>query len=610
MRDICLAFNTVAEEMRMNLVYINSLGKIGNRNAQYGDYEFDLIDMMDLDQFDGIIFVGDNYNLEGMAEKVIRKLRTAKCPVVSIAGAVDGFYNIEFDDAQGIRTLTEHFIDHHGMTKIGFMSGYLTHPDARVRLDLFRRVMREHGMPEDGAGMFEGDFWFGKGDEAADYFLSLPERPEAIVCANDYMAIALITALKSRGINVPDDIAVSGFDGSIEGKEYTPHITTGTRERFDIARKSLLFIKAICEGRKPDTDLKILPRPIYSQSCGCEKVDYKLATEDINHIMKSARDFSYNLYDTESILLKLNKTETIDEQRSVFIENFLSIGDINSYFLMMHIDRNGRPAIDSDYISPTGNFRPMIVIDWHNHYKTDGEIFSTSKLIPDALDDKPRSFYISSTHCAERMFGYTAVEMSDKEIYNEFYNVWLLAMAINLETMLKNDRIKKLVNTLEDLSIRDGLTGMLNRRGFDELSRDAIQSIDGKALACTIILDMDGLKIINDDHGHHEGDLAIRSVANIITKCCNSGEITARAGGDEFYVFSVEYSEKKLERFISKLRDLLDNYNKCSEKPYKVDVSWGAYICEIDSSCRLEDMLKHSDALMYEQKMQKPNRRK
>ncbi len=610
MRDICLAFNTVAEEMRMNLVYINSLGKIGNRNAQYGDYEFDLIDMMDLDQFDGIIFVGDNYNLEGMAEKVIRKLRTAKCPVVSIAGAVDGFYNIEFDDAQGIRTLTEHFIDHHGMTKIGFMSGYLTHPDARVRLDLFRRVMREHGMPEDGAGMFEGDFWFNKGDEAADYFLSLPERPEAIVCANDYMAIALITALKNRGITVPDDIAVSGFDGSIEGKEYTPHITTGTRERVDIARKSLSFIKAICEGRKPDTDLKILPRPIYSQSCGCEKVNYKLATEDINHIMQSARDFSYNLYDTESILLKLNKTETIDEQRSVFIENFLSIGDINSYFLMMHIDRNGRPAHDSDYISPTGNFRPMIVIDWHKHYKTDGEIFSTSKLIPDACDDTPRSFYISSTHCAERMFGYTAVEMSGKEIYNEFYNVWLLTMAINLETMLKNDRIKKLVNTLEDLSIRDGLTGMLNRRGFDDLSRDAILSIDGKAVACAIVLDMDGLKIINDDHGHHEGDLAIRSVANIITKCCNSGEITARAGGDEFYVFSVEYSEKKLERFISKLRDLLDNYNKCSEKPYKVDVSWGAYICEIDSSCRLEDMLKHSDALMYEQKMQKPNRRK
>ena len=103
----------VAEEMKINIVYINSLGKIGNKNAQYGDYEFDLIDMIDLKQFDGIIFDGEGYNVEGMADKVIRKLREAICPVISISTHVDGFYNIEFNDTGGIRTLIEHFIDHH-----------------------------------------------------------------------------------------------------------------------------------------------------------------------------------------------------------------------------------------------------------------------------------------------------------------------------------------------------------------------------------------------------------------------------------------------------------------------------------------------------------------
>ena len=89
------AFNIVAEELNMDLYYFNFLGKIGNKNAQYGDYEIELLDYIDLTAFDGIIFDGEGYNVEGMADKVIRKLRSADCAVVSISSYVEGFYNIE-----------------------------------------------------------------------------------------------------------------------------------------------------------------------------------------------------------------------------------------------------------------------------------------------------------------------------------------------------------------------------------------------------------------------------------------------------------------------------------------------------------------------------------
>ena len=188
-RGLTVAFNTAAKEFGINIVYFNSLGKIGNKNAQYGDYEFDFLDYININKFDGVIFDGEGYNVEAMKDTVISKLRGAKCPVVSISSHVDGFYNIEFDDAGGLKMLIEHFLDVHHFTKIGFMAGYLTHPDAQLRLAEFRAVMKERGLPEDGVGVFEGDFWFHKGEEAADYFLSQPERPEAVVCSNDYMAI-------------------------------------------------------------------------------------------------------------------------------------------------------------------------------------------------------------------------------------------------------------------------------------------------------------------------------------------------------------------------------------------------------------------------------------
>nr|MCR5167144.1 GGDEF domain-containing protein [Oscillospiraceae bacterium] len=157
---------------------------------------------------------------------------------------------------------------------------------------------------------------------------------------------------------------------------------------------------------------------------------------------------------------------------------------------------------------------------------------------------------------------------------------------------------------------RDSLTGMLNRRGFDDMSRDMMHSLDEKHLICTMVLDMDGLKHINDDFGHYEGDRAIKALANIITKCCDSGEICARTGGDEFYIFAVDYSQKKLDRFIERLNNFVESYNKSYSKAYDLAVSYGTYLTEADKNSKFDDLLKVSDTRMYEQKMTKPNRRK
>lgn len=124
-QGLCQRFNRAAKKRGMNIVYFNSLGRIGEKNTEFGECELDIIDYIDLDEFDGIIYDGEGYNVEAMAEKVENKLRTAKCPVVSISTHVDGFYNIDFEDAMGMRKLVEHFTDVHKHTRIGFMSGFL-----------------------------------------------------------------------------------------------------------------------------------------------------------------------------------------------------------------------------------------------------------------------------------------------------------------------------------------------------------------------------------------------------------------------------------------------------------------------------------------------------
>lgn len=612
-KGLCRLFNTVATELGVNIVYFNSLGKIGNKYALYGNYESSFLDYVDVDVYDGIIFDGEGYTVSNMRNKVIEKLRHAKCPVVSISSRVDGFYNIDFDDAGGLKMLVEHFIEIHHFTKIGYMSGYLTHPDAQIRLAEFRTVMREHGLPEDGAGMFEGDFWFHKGEEAADYFLSLPERPEAIVCANDYMAIALATSLKKRGLQVPEDIALTGYDGTVEGAEFLPHITSVTRERYDIARKTLNLLINLANGKKyvgGRADLTVSPKPVITQSCGCVKLDYRREAENINHVYEVNRDYEYNLYDAESIILKLNLVDSIPTLNRFFLEEPINFGAYSHLLMMTHIDSAGRPSYDSDYGSPTGNFVPAVWIDVDGNLIERKTPYTMQALVPEVNDNKPHFFYLMSIHCAERMFGYSVVEMVEKEVFNEFYNVMQLNVSITLERILANNRISKLIQSLENLSIRDGLTGLLNRRGFEELSRAALASLEEPETVCTMVIDMDGLKYINDKYGHNEGDCAIRAAGEVITGCCVENEIAGRAGGDEFFIFAASYDERKVLSFIKRFNNLIKDYNRSVEKPYKLEMSYGVFITKADQHTRLEDLLSVSDERMYEQKQAKPNRRK
>ncbi len=616
-QGLCRCFNSEAKKRGMNIVYFNSLGRIGEKNTEFAECELDIIDYIDLDEFDGIIYDGEGYNEESMAEKVISKLRTAKCPVISISSHVDGFLNIEFEDASGMRKIIEHFTDVHKHTKIGFMSGFLTHPDAQLRLEVFRSVMREKGLPEDGAGVFEGDFWFHKGEEAADFFLSRPERPQSIVCANDYMAISLISAFKLRGIRVPDDIAVSGFDGTTEGKQFIPHITTVTREREDIAEKAMSLLESLGGDDIGTGSISVSPRTIYKQSCGCTIVDYKEEVDNLDDIYNDIRLFGYCLNDAEAAMLRLNKVDKLEQLDDAFRNCATNFGDYSSFFLFMQTDRKGRLSCSSDYGTPTAVFRPVIWIDEKNEYVKPTPDAEVTPLIPDTADSvEPHFYYIMSTYCAERMFGYALIEMKDDDIFSDFYNIFLLNLSVTIERLWKNDNInqlyknqKALYEKQRELSIHDELTGIFNRRGFNQHSKAAISHIKEKSTVCTMVIDMDGLKHINDVYGHSEGDYAIRNAARIIMKCCHSDEIAGRAGGDEFYIFAADYSQEKLDRFNRELVNACEKFNAKHNKPYKIELSYGSYLCETDKNGAIEEYLKISDSRMYEHKISKPGRK-
>lgn len=146
----------------------------------------------------------------------------------------------------GIKTITEHLIEN-GFHRIGFIKPLKRYEVANDRFDGYVDGLKESGIDFVEDLIYEGDYGIESGYEAAKYFLSNKElKIEAIIAANDLMAIGAINYIRSKGIRIPEDIAVAGFDNVYFSKLITPPLTTYEQPIDELAKNAInLFINKI-----------------------------------------------------------------------------------------------------------------------------------------------------------------------------------------------------------------------------------------------------------------------------------------------------------------------------------------------------------------------------
>jgi diguanylate cyclase (GGDEF)-like protein/PAS domain S-box-containing protein len=167
---------------------------------------------------------------------------------------------------------------------------------------------------------------------------------------------------------------------------------------------------------------------------------------------------------------------------------------------------------------------------------------------------------------------------------------------------------KKLEDTLRNTSLKDDLTGLFNRRG---LLKQAAPYFDfarrQKESLLLLFIDLDGMKRINDEFGHNEGDNALIRTAEILNRTFRSSDIIARLGGDEFTVLVTDLNANK-DDAITRLNDNLKAYNAAETRGIKLSFSIGVAQLEPETMTCFEELLEQADQAMYEQKRMKRRR--
>lgn len=565
--------------------------------------EYNILHLIPYEQLDALIVCHDTFNSNEAVEE-LWKLVTERCqaPIISIRKKVNGCYNILAEDTDAIPAFVRHFHDVHHFDRIAFMSGPYNHPDAIFRLEKYKEAMAELGLDCPEEYIFEGDFWKNCAADAANHFMNLTNRPQAIVCANDYMALSLCKELTLQGYSVPQDIAISGFDDVRDARANVPPLTTCYVSVSDMAKKAMETIDTLLNGKEAPACTFVPTKIIIRNSCGCESSTMKdLSLSRMYEVEFMEQLINQNAHNTFVSISLENMTSAED------IGDYLRLEDVpgiaRDFYLCLGIHGNGAyPQVKKK--APGFAKRSHSIYSLRDLNPIATSSFETKKLLPpEAIREEPMAVFFFPIHYLEYNFGYVAATSNGEEAQDTLFHSWLSLIGNTLENSRIRAKNQALLEKLNMLYHEDFLTKLYNRRGFEQFSEEEFSEAKKHNIkTMTLSIDMDNLKYINDVYGHSHGDLALQTIADAMRQACSGCEICARIGGDEFAVFGYDYSEDKAKQYTENFLQYLKDFNADSSLPYCVNASFGYTISDPSLSISREQYMKASDDLLYQNK--------
>ena len=202
--------------------------------------------------------------------------------------------------------------------------------------------------------------------------------------------------------------------------------------------------------------------------------------------------------------------------------------------------------------------------------------------------------------------GYVVIKDSTFPITSKLFHSCMMDIANSLESVRKIICLDRVTHKLNKLYTVDSLANINNRNGFRINTQHLYQyCISAGKPVMLMFLDMDGLKFINDTYGHKAGDTAIASMADVLRRACNAGEVCCRFGGDEFIVFAADYTEERAKALSDRIYAYLDQLNAERNDPFTLATSLGYHITVPQEGMNLFQLVTVADNIMYEQKKKK-----
>lgn len=589
----------------------------GENLGNYSIGEDGILQIPNFSEFSGIIFASDTYRNQTLKQQITATLqKKCSCPVIEIAEYQPSFPSISLDNNMTSGSLTEHLISVHHCRRICYLGCSAESFFSDRRENAYRAVMNKHSLPIDPQDVYYSDYSQDSYIQALDAFTrNRTCTPDAVVCYNDKVALQLMITALQAGYHIPDDFALTGCDCSPEGQNVEPPLTTVTFPVYEVGGQAASQLIRLIQNESIPDVTTVFAEPHIAGSCGCS---YSRNTHPVlftDKLMKRIDNVESSIISSMRMSADFSHITNIDEGMEVLEQYISEIENCSEFYLCLYANWNRLPGHilelteQEDFLAPDEDTL-LLKLAIQNGKRLPECSFSRSALLPEYLSQNSDSAYIiSPLFFEDRAFGYVALAFRDNVIKYHFQLVhWITNISLLLQNICDSKRTQVLVSHLENIYMKDVLTGLYNHHGYEHYKKQMLAQLTAGTVVAAILFDLDELKTINDHFGHTEGDFALKVIGQALVNASGPDIIATRFGGDEFYVLSHGMTEEEVKDFALRIDTYLNNYNRLSKKPYNISISSG-YACTTASArfgeTELEQLFQKADSNMYENKRNK-----
>ena len=602
----------------VNLYIFNSSGN-WNKDQGYNRAEYNIFNLPDFCDFDGIILELNNISSQPIFDEVIQRAGKASVPVVSIANELEDFYYVGIDNYSAMQQIIAHLHEVHGCEKFWFIMGPKENYECDRRLRGMMDYAKNHNIAVTEDEIRHGAFDFQSGLLG---FRSLWEKhgklPDAIICVNDNTAVAVCEAAAELGFKAPEDFRVTGFDNFDKAGFYKPSITTVSHIREEAGYHSMDVLLRLWAGEKVSRHTYTGTEMLWQESCGCGKG----SSRDLRQYLKmqirnevDGQEFEEEVLSMEAEMMQCN---TVAEMMYCIPQCIPSLKCDAMYLVLDdHINAYKKKAENSNYldVSPSEEGfclhgypqKMQVTFAYEKDRKLDWERTEIEGVFP-MFDCKEsgQNFLFLPLHFGERTVGYVVIRNAVYLMEKQYLFKIMNALTRSMENLHKKEMLAYMNRRLSSLYIRDALTGIYNRMGYHQIGEEVFRiSKENQRKLLILFADLDCLKYLNDTYGHEYGDKAICAVANALLKYSARDAIPARTGGDEFVLIQTYQSDEATEEMLQYIHKALEDEGRIQQLPVPLSISIGAVVTDPGSLATLEEYVKAADEKMYEEKIKK-----
>ena len=391
--------------------------------------------------FDGIVILKDSIQTNGVCQDIENRVKEEfNGPVLIVDRESDNFTSVFQDDYAGMSALVAHMIEVHGYKDIAYISGKRWHTHAVKRLHAYCDTMKKHGLHVREDRIFHGDFWYTSGEQALrEFLLSRKGLPEAVVCANDEMAIGFCEALEQRGIKVPEDVAVAGFDATEEGMTAPKIMTSTIFPDEGSGEYAAVYMRKKLDGIR-EGEFMEKPALIIGESCGCtdhDNVGRRIKRDTwMTERMAEGIHTPGNMM-PENLLIQTNLSNFLGTVYSYTYQ----LKDVESFRICLAEQWINMDKDANLHVGNAGYPDRMICAVRYNGSGKDGmagteEVFDTAILLKELEEEHetPLAYFFTPLCFEDECFGYAAVSYGDKaRSYDIDYRFWMAILSRGFE---------------------------------------------------------------------------------------------------------------------------------------------------------------------------------